>query len=93
MGVLTQSQRLGITGVFYDPWQCEYLAQRLRHRRVRCEPVPFVGQNLTRMASTLLETFRSHRIELYRDDALLADLSRLSDRRKVLRVQVGIDAG
>ncbi len=44
MGVLTQSQRLGITGVFYDPWQCEYLAQRLRKTGCVASRSPLSGR-------------------------------------------------
>lgn len=77
-GVLSAFRRFGITGVFYDPWQCEYMAQTLRNDGVVMEAVPFTGAALTKMASVLLETFRSHRIELYRDPELLADLERLS---------------
>lgn len=77
-GVLEVRRRFGITGCFYDPWQAEYLAQVLRNDGVRMEPVPFTGANLTRMASVLLETFRSRRIDLYRDTELIADLERLS---------------
>ena len=71
-------RRYGVTGVFYDPWQAEYMAQTLRNDGVRMEPMPFTGQNLTKMASVLLETFRSRRIDLYPDAQLIADLERLS---------------
>ena len=54
------------------------MAQQLVARGVRCVEVPFVGQQLNRMASTLLQVFREARIDLYRDADLLDDLSRLS---------------
>lgn len=62
----------------YDPWQAEFFAQKVRGLGVRALPVNFSGQDATRMASTLLECFRSRVIDMYRDDGLLRDLSRLS---------------
>jgi hypothetical protein len=60
-----------------DPYQAELLAQRLTRRGVWLEQVAFVGKALTEMASGLVEVFASRTIDLYRDDALLADLRRL----------------
>lgn len=76
--VLRVRRVFGVTGCFYDPWQAEYMAQTLRNDGVRMEPMPFTGANLTKMASVLLETFRSHRIDLFPDAELIADLERLS---------------
>lgn len=71
------ARRYGAT-VYFDPHQAHLMAQQLRSRGIHCVEVPFVGQNLNRMASAVLQTFRERRIDLYRDDALLADLSKLS---------------
>ena len=42
------------------------------------EPMKFVGQNLTKMASTLIQVFSGRRIDLIRDPQLIDDLLRLS---------------
>jgi hypothetical protein len=68
----------GSTVTFYDPHQCELMAQELRAEGFRMEPMTFVGQNLTRMASTLIQVFSGHKIDLFRDKQLVDDLLRLS---------------
>lgn len=60
-----------------DPFQCEYLAQRLQKRGVPVELVPFTPLNLTAMCSTVLESFSSGLIDLFPDADLLADLRNL----------------
>jgi hypothetical protein len=42
----------------------------------------FTGKNLNLMASTLLDVFRSRRLQMYKHDALVADLSRLTIEEK-----------
>lgn len=64
--------------VAFDPWQALSMAQRLEGEGVHMEQMPSVGQNLNRMACSLLECFRDHRIDLYDDDLLIADLLRLT---------------
>lgn len=61
----------------YDPWQAALMAARCEHQGVRMSEVPFSGKNLNQMATTLLDVFRSHRIELYNEPALVSDLERL----------------
>lgn len=76
--VLAASGRYRLVSVRFDPHQAALMAQRLTRHQVRMIEVPFVGNNLNLMASTILETFRSRRIQLYRDRQLLDDLSKLS---------------
>ncbi len=64
--------------LMYDPWQCEWAAQKARAMGMSAEPMTFGGEGATRMASTLLEVFRSRMIDLYDDRDLLRDLERLS---------------
>jgi phage terminase large subunit-like protein len=64
--------------VGYDPSQAALMAQRLTRRGVPMREIPFVGKNLDRMATSLLEIFRSRAIDLYRDEKLIRDLQRLS---------------
>ena len=72
------SQKFSSTVTFYDPHQCALMAQRLRKAGFRMEEQPFLGQHLNRMASSILQVFSSRRIELYRDEDLVADLLRLT---------------
>ena len=76
--VLSTHQQFNLTTCRYDPYQAELMAQQLSREDVPMEELPFVGKNLNVMASTLLDAFRSGRLDLYRDDALMRDLSRLT---------------
>ena len=76
--VLSTHQQYNLTTCRYDPYQAELMAQQLSREDVPMEELPFVGKNLNVMASTLLDAFRSGRLDLYRDDALMRDLSRLT---------------
>jgi hypothetical protein len=62
----------------FDPYQAELMAQRLIRRGVPMREMPFVGAKLNTMATVLLETFRSRRIDLYPAPQLEADLRRLT---------------
>ena len=62
---------------FYDPHQCELMAEELMVRGCRMEPMEFVGKNLTLMASHVLQSFSGRKIDLYADDDLRRDLLRL----------------
>lgn len=67
-----------LEAVCFDPYQAELMAQQLVRAGVTMEPVPFVGQNLNRMASTLVEAIQSRRLELFNDARLIGDLSSLN---------------
>jgi len=75
-------QKLGLFAVGYDPYEAALMAQRLELRRVPMREMTFTGANLNLMASTLLEVFRSRRIELYDHRQLLDDLGRLSIKER-----------
>lgn len=64
--------------VYFDPFQCQLLAQRCKRQGVRMVEIPFTGQHLNRMASDLLDVFRSRRIDLFNEPGLLRDLRRLT---------------
>ncbi len=68
----------GLVWCGYDPHQAALMAQDLEAAGVTMTEVPFVGQNLDLMASTLMQAFRGRTIDLYRDPDLLDDLSRLT---------------
>ena len=58
------------------------MAQRLELQLVRLKEVPFTGAALNLMASTLLDVFRSRRIELVDCPQLISDLRRLTIEEK-----------
>jgi hypothetical protein len=62
---------------YYDRWQCELMAEQLRALGVRMTPVQFSGRDAQAMASETVAAFSERRIQLYRDEALLADLRSL----------------
>lgn len=76
--VLESHRRFDLLACLYDPFQAELLAQRLTRKGVRMIEQTFTGKNLDKMASTLLDVFRSRRIDLYNDKRLIEDLSRLT---------------
>jgi len=80
--VLEAHREFDLTGCYYDPYQAALMAQRLEKQSVPMSEYPFTGSNLTKMASTLLDVFRSRRVDLYREPKLVADLQRLSIEEK-----------
>lgn len=80
--VLVAHARFNLKAAGYDPFQAELLSQRLTHQTVPMQEMTFTGANLNLMASTLLEIFRSHRLELYNHPELIADLGRLTIEEK-----------
>jgi hypothetical protein len=66
----------------YDPFQAALMAQRLELQGVPMREMTFTGSNLNLMASTMLDVFRSRRLELYQHPQLLADLGRLTIEEK-----------
>jgi phage terminase large subunit-like protein len=75
--VIELHQRLGLAAVAFDPWQAQYLAERLRKRGIRTVEVDFTTANLKAMASETLEAFRERNVEIYGDDELIGDLQKL----------------
>lgn len=76
--VLSAHQRFDLKSVAFDPWQAALMSQRLTKAGVTMKEMVFQASNLNLMASTLLDCFRSRRIDLYPDSQLLTDLGRLS---------------
>jgi len=67
-----------LAGLYFDPSQAFLMAQRLARLGVTTIEVPFVGKHLDEMARSMLSAVRNRTIELYRDERLLSDLSRLT---------------
>jgi phage terminase large subunit-like protein len=63
--------------VAFDIYQAELMRQQLNRQGVAMVEVGFSGKAAMEMASELIESFASHRIALYDDVELLADLRRL----------------
>ena len=76
--VLNANQRFHFGSCGFDPYQAALMAQRLSRRNVHMSEVVFSGKNLDSMASTLLDVFRSRRIDMYDEPRLVADLQRLT---------------
>jgi len=70
--------RLKILCLLYDPWQCEYLAARLKARGVNMVEFPFTAANTDLMAKSLMSCFRNREIALYRNAELIRDLCSMS---------------
>ena len=83
--------------LYYDPFQCELMAQRLARssRRIKCEPMNFVGKNLDTMASTAMEVIRGRRFDCYDEPRFLEDMRRLTITEKSYghRLESTRDAG
>ncbi len=80
--ILDANKRFSLRTCGYDPYQAALMAQRLELQGVRLKEVPFTGAALNLMASTLLDVFRSRRIELFDCPQLIADLRRLTIEEK-----------
>ena len=69
--------RFSLASVGFDPWQAEYLGQRLSAQGVRVEPVTFTPQNLQSMAQCTCEAFVNKNIDIPDHRQLVQDLRQL----------------
>lgn len=76
--ILKAQSRYGLMGVYYDPHQAVYLAQRLEAQGVNMVPVPFTPKCCNLMAERMLHSFRAGIVDIYHDDTLIRDLGKLS---------------
>ena len=67
-------RRYNLIRMAFDPYQAEYLGQRLTKAGVYCESMPFTPSTLQSMASGLLTAFRERQLSLYDHPELIADL-------------------
>ena len=75
--ILRLHERFGITRVAFDPWQAEYLAERLQKQNIWTDACNFTPNNLQEMATATLDAFRERQIELFPHEQLSADLRAL----------------
>jgi phage terminase large subunit-like protein len=76
--ILRLHKLFALKRVLFDPYQAELMAQQLGRAGLTMESMAFTGANLNRMASCLVEAVQSHRLELYREKQLIADLQGLN---------------
>jgi len=65
-------------GCCFDPWQMEYIAERVRQRGVIMDPITMTGATGDEIARTVLEHFRNRLIRIYRQELFVRDLHRLN---------------
>lgn len=79
--ILALREQFKLAVLSYDPWQSEYVGERLRKAGLRCEPTHFTSTSLQGMATAVLDAFRDRMIEipntLPNHAALLSDLRAL----------------
>lgn len=75
--VLQLHEHFDLASLAFDPWQAEYLIDRLSSAGVACERVPATGGNLQAMATSMLDVFSSRMIDLFPHERLLSDLRNL----------------
>lgn len=75
--ILDVHRRFNLACISFDPWQSEYLTQRLADAGLPCLQTPMVPKNLQAMATTLTEAFSERAIQLFDDPVLLSDLRAL----------------
>jgi phage terminase large subunit-like protein len=78
MAVQDAHQRFRLRSVLFDPHQAALMAQQLNKTSVPMREFSMAGRTQVLMASTLLEVFRSRRIDLYREPELTRDILRLN---------------
>lgn len=77
--IIDAHSKFGLQAVAYDPWQAEFMAQKLAKAGLRMIEVPFSSAaNLDSMARTLIEVFRNHVFSMYDCPRLVADLRKIS---------------
>ena len=81
------ARRFDTRAIYYDPHQCEAIAQELAQATrlrpaLRLEEMQFVGRNLNDMAAAMLQAFRGRKIDLYPHEDLKRDLLRLTIAEK-----------
>ena len=75
--ILDIQRQYNLAALGYDPWQSEYLAERLKKTNVQVRPVQFVPGNLQSMAQATIESFSERTLDLYAHPELLSDLKAL----------------
>jgi len=81
--IVQAHRQYNLQKLLFDPNQALLMAQRVRRNAfLICEEMSFVGANLDRMATVLMETFRSRIIDMFDHQQLIRDLKRLTIEEK-----------
>lgn len=75
--ILSVHKRFKLRVLGFDPYQADYLVNRLKKARLSVEEVSFTGSNLSAMATMVLDVFASGSIDLFNEPNLLADIRKL----------------
>lgn len=88
--ILEVHRRFRLVRVSFDPWQAEFLAQRLTRNGVYCDPVHFTSSNLQAMAAATLDAFREKTLQLFPHEELIQDLKamRVVERSNGYRLEM-----
>lgn len=79
MAILQLHETYKFVKVLFDPSQAILMGQQLQQQGVWMEEMKFADpKSLTLMATTILDVFKTHRIELYPCDELVSDLTKLN---------------
>lgn len=74
--LLALKQRFNLRMVYFDPYQMQASAQRLKREGVRIEEFPQSVPNLTEASQNLFEVIRGRNLVVYPDDAMRLAISR-----------------
>ena len=80
--LIAEHHRWRLSGIVFDPWQAEFLAQRLRQRGLHMIEHPFTAANMNRMATALIEIFKSRRIDLFKNCKLFDQLHASASKKR-----------
>lgn len=73
-----QHKTFRLSKLMYDQAQAILMAQQLQQVGIFCEEMSFSGKGLSVMATTIIEAFKGRYVELYRDEELISDLTKLN---------------
>jgi hypothetical protein len=74
--LLALKQRFNVRKVFFDPYQMQASAQRLKREGIKIEEFPQSVPNLTEASQNLYELIKGRNLVVYPDDALRLAISR-----------------
>lgn len=76
--VLELTQRYFVTAVYYDPWQMESTAQRLRQKGLNMVAFPQSQPNTITMTEFMLDNINKRTLRLYPDEELRSEAMQIS---------------
>lgn len=87
--ILDAANQYRITGIAYDPWQAEHMAENLASiGGIVMYPFRPTPENSQRMATELIDAVNHDWLELYREDSLMTDLAKLNIVQRQLGAKI-----